>query len=87
MAFSSATVRGFEAIVSVAIDATSDLFETFTLLGINKGSSFDMSIQSVGDDSGISFSITSGGQVQYTSTNVSGFVSNTIKFRARTTSV
>jgi hypothetical protein len=87
LAFSSSSVRGFEALVTVAIDATSDRFETFHLLGVNKGSGFDMSVTSVGDDSGVVFSITPSGQVQYTSTDVAGFVSNTVKFRARTTSV
>jgi len=87
LAFNNAVVRSFKAIVSVYIDATSDLFEQFELQGIQKGSQWDMSISSVGDSSGITFSITTGGQVQYTSTNVTGFSSNTVKFRAWTTSV
>jgi hypothetical protein len=41
----------------------------------------------VGDESGIVLSITSGGQVQYTSASYAGFVSGAIKFRAETTSV
>lgn len=87
LSFASGTVRSFSALVSVNIDATSDLFESFELLGINKGSGFDMSVTRVGDDSGVDFSITSAGAVQYVSTNISGFVSNTVKFRAITTSV
>lgn len=86
-AFANATVRSFSAHVSVSIDATSDLFETFDLQGVQKGSSWDLSVQSTGDESGIEFSITTAGQIQYTSSNVSGFVSNTIKFRAVTTSL
>lgn len=85
--FAPATVRGFKALVTVSIDATSDLFETFELIGINKGSSFEMAVSSVGDDSGLVLSITAAGQVQYTSSNVAGFVSNTVKFRATTTTV
>lgn len=85
--FAPATVRGFKALVTVSIDATSDLFETFELIGVNKGSSFDMAVSSVGDDSGLVFSITAAGQVQYTSTDIAGFVSNTVKFRATTTTV
>lgn len=87
LAFANATVRSFKAQVSVAIDADSDLFEVFELMGVQKGASWDMSVQSVGDNSGITFSITTAGQVQYVSTNVAGFVSNTMKFRATTTSV
>lgn len=87
LAFANGTVRSFRALVSVSIDATSDLFEQFTLEGIQKSSSWEMSSSSLGDNSGVEFSITSAGQVQYTSSNVSGFVSNTIKFRAVTTTV
>lgn len=86
-AFASGTVRSFEALVSVEIDATLDLFEQFTLTGINKAGSFEMAQSAVGDESGIVFSITSGGQIQYTSANYAGFVSGDIKFRAITTTV
>jgi predicted FMN-binding regulatory protein PaiB len=88
LSFSATVVRSFSALVSVEIDATSDLFEQFTLEGINRGpSGFSMSVSSVGDESGVVFSITSSGQVQYTSSNYAGFVSGSIKFRAITTSV
>lgn len=85
--FANATVRGFDAIVTVFIDATSDLFEEFKLQGIQKGSLWEMSTSSTGDDSGVTFSITTSGQIQYTSTNVAGFTAGTIKFRAQTLSV
>lgn len=85
--FNAATVRSFSALVSVEIDATADLYEQFTLEGINKGSSFNMAVSSVGDDSGVVFSITSGGQIQYTSEDYVGFDSAKIKFRAIVTSV
>jgi hypothetical protein len=86
LAFANATVRGFEVLASVEIDAAADLFETFALYGIQKGAGWDMSQESVGDDSGIIFSITSAGVVQYISQSYPGFVSGAIKFRARTTS-
>ncbi len=85
--FANGSVRSFEALVSVYIDATSPLYEVFTLRGIQKSSSWDLSISSSGDDSQISLSITSAGQVQYTSANISGFNSGVMKFRAITTSV
>lgn len=85
--FQNANVRAFRADVSVEIDATADLFEMFTLTGIQKGSSWDMSVESVGDSSNITFSINAAGQVQYLSGNESGFVTNAIKFRAITTTV
>jgi hypothetical protein len=87
LAFANGVVRSFNAQVSITIDATADLFEVYELMGVQKGSSWDMSQSSTGDDSGLVFSITTAGQIQYTSTNLAGFVSNTVKFRALTTSV
>jgi hypothetical protein len=87
LAFAAGTVRSFKVLLSVSIDATADLFEAFELVGVNKGGSFDMAVSSVGDDSSITLSITAAGQVQYTSGTAAGFVSNTVKFRAITTSL
>lgn len=83
--FPNVNVRSFQALVSVSIDATSDLFEEFHINGIQLGSDWQISIDSTGDDSGVNFDITAGGQVQYTSNNYSGFSTGTIKFRAITT--
>lgn len=87
LAFATGVVRSFKAQVSVTIDATTDLNEVFDLTGVQLASGFVMATSSVGDDSGVVFSITSAGQVQYTSANSAGFVANTIKFRALTLSV
>lgn len=87
LAFANGVVRSFVAQVSVSIDATSDLFEEFELHGIQRGSDWSMSVESTGDESGVAFTITNAGQIQYTSANSAGFVSNTIKFRARALSV
>lgn len=81
-----AQVRSFKALVSVEIDATLELFESFELLGVQKNGSFEMAQQSVGDEAGVVFTITSGGQVQYTSADYAGFDSGVIRFRAITTS-
>lgn len=87
LAFANATVRSFEALVSVYINATSSLYEVFHLSGIQKGASWDMAATSNGDSSLVTFSITNAGQVQYTSGNYSGFSAGTAKFRAITTTV
>lgn len=87
LAFSNAAVRSFQAIVSVVVDATTDLYEEFTLNGIQKGSSWSMRQSSGGDSSGFVFTITNAGQVQYVNNNYTGFSSATLKFRATTTSV
>ena len=85
--FSNSVVRAFEALVSVEIVATASLYETVKISGIQKGSDWDITIISSGDVSGVTFSITTSGQIQYTSDNVAGFVSGILKFRAITTSV
>jgi hypothetical protein len=86
-AFANATVRSFTALVHVEVDATADLFEVFTLEGIQRGSDWVMSVSSTGDDSSVTFDINSSGQIVYSSSTYAGFASMDITFRAITTSV
>lgn len=85
--FDNTEVRSFEAQVSVEIDADTNLYEQFVISGIQKDVEWDIAINSVGDFSGVEFSITPLGQIQYTSLNYTNFVSGSIKFRAFTTSI
>lgn len=85
--FSNSVVRSFKALVSVYINATGSLYEVFDLDGIQRGADWQMSVTSTGDSSGIVFSITTAGQIQYTSSNITGFTANTVKFRALSTSI
>lgn len=87
LAFANGVTRSAEVHYSIAISATTSLFESGMLLLIQKGSSWEISRATVGDSSLIEFSVTNAGQVQYTSGNYSGFSSATIKFRAITTTV
>ena len=41
----------------------------------------------IGDTTGVVFSITSAGQIQYTSTNLAGWSSSSFHYRALTTSI
>lgn len=79
--FNVSTANGFTATVNVSIDATSDRFETFTIQGNDAGSNWDISIDSLGD-SGMNFSITPAGQLQYTNEDYAGFNLGTITFKA-----
>ena len=85
--FNPASVRSFEALVSVEIDASSDLYEVFKIYGIQRGTDFQISVEGTGDESGVAFSITTAGQIQYTSTDVVGFATGVMKFRATVTNV
>lgn len=87
LAFANGTVRSFDAQVSITIDATANLYESFNLHGIQRDSDWVMSQTSRGDNSGFAFTITSAGQVQYTSANYSGFSSAVVKFRASVTQI
>lgn len=77
--------KGGDLTISVAIDATADLSANFKLQAIEKNGTYEMSQEYVGDETNITFSITSGGQIQYTSANEAGFVSSTFKFAATLT--
>lgn len=86
-AFANGVARSFKALASVEIDATADLYEVFDIQAVQKGATWDLAAVSTGDNSGVTFSITNAGQVQYASGNSAGFVAGLIKFRAITTSV
>ena len=78
--FNSSSVISFTANVTVVINATTNLYETFTLNGSYSSSGWTLNSTSRGDISGIVFSITTGGQVQYTSTSISGWTSSSIRY-------
>jgi hypothetical protein len=89
-AFSGSVARAFDAVVSVTILTTGDAankYAYYNLKGVQKLGSWTLNSSFVGDVTGVTFYIDSSGQIQYTSTNIADFVSNTIKFRALTTSV
>jgi hypothetical protein len=87
LSFANGTVRAFKVLISITIDATASLYEAYEIIGVQKGSSWDIAQMSTGDDSLVVFSITTAGQIQYTSSSYAGFVSGTIKFRAQVTTV
>ena len=85
--FNSSNVVSFVANVSVVITATTNLYEHFTINGSYSSTGWILTSTSRGDISGIIFSIDSStGQVKYTSTNISGWSSSTIRFTINQTS-
>jgi hypothetical protein len=86
--FSNSVVRAFDAVVSVTIlDEGSNKYAYYNLKGIQKGSNWVINSSYVGDATGFTFSITNSGQIQYTSTNVAGYISSYVNFRAMTTTI
>ena len=79
----SPSYSGFRILLTVNVDATVDVSETFDLLGTSNGTTWTMSqnsIQSVGGPANIVFTIDSGGQIKYTSTATPGFVKRTLQW-------
>lgn len=73
---------GFDCYLTSRIVATTNLYTHFHIRGVNKGTEWEIIKTYVGDDTGIEFYITTGGQLQYTTQNISGFVSCVFKARA-----
>lgn len=88
LTFSKTSVRSARITLDIYITtSTEELQESVDMiLGYkNTADEFRLSILSSGDSSGVTFNITSNGQMQYKTTNISGTgYSGTIKFKALT---
>ena len=81
----SALLKGFRAIITVNVNAATNLSETFEILGTNDGTSWSISQNSIANTNGaanITFDITSDinntGQMRYSSTSTDGFTERTL---------
>jgi hypothetical protein len=85
LSFTTADIRYFEAKVVITITKTdtTTLDEIISLRGNNNDSGWQLFTENIGDTSGVVFTITSGGQVQYTSTNVASFSSSIFRYSAQ----
>lgn len=82
LAFANGTVRSFEAIISIVRGST---YAQYKLNGIQRAADWTMDQSYVGDVTGLTFTITTAGQIQYVSTSTGNTA--TVKFRAISTSV
>ena len=80
----SNTLYGFNLYIVVVTTASPNYYQNFHIKGIFKNTSWQIDKQYVGDNSGVDFSITNSGQLQYTSPNFSGFSSLVFKYKATT---
>lgn len=87
--FSNVNIKSFSGVICVTITTLTDEYDAlFDLKGLKKKTEWlFMASCYIGDNVGIKFSMTSAGQVQYTSTNIIDWVSTVMKFRAMTTSL
>lgn len=82
----STTLKGFEALVVVGVEADNSLSETFILTGTYNGTNWSMaqvSVNNVNGTANIIFDITDAGQVRCTTTSTAGFVKRTIAWNVR----
>ncbi len=84
--FAFTSARGFTATVSIYVNATSVVAETYLLMGSYNGTAWTMAPARTGDTTGVVLTLTNAGQIQYTSTNASGYVSSVIKWNVTQTS-
>jgi len=90
LAFANGTVRSFDALVAVNVVLTdeSSRHATFNIKGVQKQSGWVINTTFVGDNNtGVTFSIDSSGQVQYTSSDIALYASSVFKFKANTITV
>ena len=87
--FSNPNIKSFSGMICVTITTLTDEYDAlFDLKGLKKKNNWlFMASCYIGDNLGVKFSMTSAGQVQYTSTNTMNWVSTLMKFRAMTTSI
>ena len=87
LVFINGNTRSFKIQMSIVVIATTSLYTQFDINGVQTASDWYISQGYVGDDCSVIFSITSGGQIQYTSANYTGFISLTMKFIAQTINI
>jgi hypothetical protein len=86
--FINTSIKSFSGICCVTVTSNIDEYDClFEMRGIKKRSGWTLYVTDVGDDTGITFSITSSGQIRYTSSNMTQWVSSVFKFRATTTTL
>ena len=81
--YSDNTVWGFDVYLSARLIASTDLYSNYHIRAVNKGSSWEIVSNYVGD-SIVEFNITTDGQLQYSTQNYSGFTSLTFKYKVLT---
>jgi len=85
--FNGTVTRTFQMQLGVMVNATTSLSENFSIDGAYDGTDWIYSYSSVGDSTGVVFSMTTAGQLQYQSPSYGGFTSLKMVFRASTTGV
>ena len=81
------TVWGFDVYLAARLTATTNLYANYHIKGINRGDCWVIYTSCIGDtnqDCILSFNITDDGQLQYSTTNFTGFSSLIFKYKVIT---
>lgn len=86
LAFNAAHTRGFDVYITVSVEATASKYANFIIRGVNKGTGgWEIVSGYVGDETSVEFTVSSQGNIQYTSGNYAGFASLKMNFKVITT--
>lgn len=78
-------IKSFMGMVCVTIETTNNILDSlYELKGIHKQNGWYIHTNFIGDDTGIIFTMNTSGQVNYTSRNISNWITTIMKFRATT---
>ena len=84
ISFSTSQIRSFTVTLAITISkATPNLFSQVVIEGVQKTTGWDLFTSEMGDDTGILFTMTTAGQLQYTSPNFVSWVSTTFRWNAK----
>ena len=81
--YTGSSVWGFDVYLSARLIATTNLYANYHIRAVNKGSTWEIVSNYVGD-SILEFNITANGQLQYSTTNFTGFSSIFFKYKVFT---
>ena len=82
LSFDNSITRYFNCQLTVSIARTTggNLYELFTLEANQSETGWELYETTISDITGVQFSITSSGQIQYVSSNISNFISSTFRY-------
>jgi hypothetical protein len=87
LAFSNSSVESAQIQYSIVINATTSLYESGTIDIIQNSTGWNIAQEANFDNTNVIFSVTTSGQVQYTSPTYAGYSSGKMRFRALVTNV
>ena len=70
--------------LAITLTATTNLYADYAIEVTKTASGYTQTQTYIGDETGVAFSVTSGGQLQYTAPSFTGFVSMSFGFRLKT---